>query len=158
MKAFKALILQLRLYAMAAWVYELYRLLAKPQTHGALVAVWHQQRLLLVEVSYRQGLSLPGGGIHRGETPRQAAVRELAEELGLRVNPEALVDPWSCTRTYAGGSNTVTIFSLQLRDEPVVQVDGLELVGIRWLTMPEALTHPPATAPKGLSVAQGVRP
>lgn len=35
----------------------------------------------------------PGGGIDAGETPSAAAVREVAEETGLEVPPEALVGP-----------------------------------------------------------------
>ena len=34
-----------------------------------------------------------GGGIEPGESPREAAVRELAEESGLVVQPSALVGP-----------------------------------------------------------------
>lgn len=34
--------------------------------------------------------SLPGGGAHRGENPKEAAVRELAEELSVAVRPEQL--------------------------------------------------------------------
>jgi 8-oxo-dGTP pyrophosphatase MutT (NUDIX family) len=98
-KLAKQLITRLRFYWLAARLYEAYRLLARPHTHGALVAIWHQQRLLLVQASYRRSLSLPGGGIERGETPRQAAVRELAEELGLRVAPQELVDPWQTSPT-----------------------------------------------------------
>lgn len=35
----------------------------------------------------------PGGGIDPGETPREAAVRELAEETGLRVSEDELLGP-----------------------------------------------------------------
>ncbi|WP_308249949.1 NUDIX hydrolase [Sphaerisporangium fuscum] len=52
---------------------------------AALAAVWHDDRLLLVFNRFRQGWELPGGRIDPGETPRQAAVRELREETGLRI-------------------------------------------------------------------------
>jgi 8-oxo-dGTP pyrophosphatase MutT (NUDIX family) len=35
----------------------------------------------------------PGGGVEDGETLRATAVRELAEEIGLRVDPAALEGP-----------------------------------------------------------------
>ncbi|MET9972453.1 NUDIX hydrolase [Streptomyces sp. NPDC006356] len=44
-------------------------------------------RVLLVEPNYREGWALPGGTIESGdgETPRQGARRETAEEIGLDV-------------------------------------------------------------------------
>ncbi|MFD1662421.1 NUDIX domain-containing protein [Streptomyces caeni] len=44
-------------------------------------------RVLLVEPNYRDGWTLPGGTIESddGETPRQGARRETAEEIGLDV-------------------------------------------------------------------------
>ncbi|GGJ33278.1 NUDIX domain-containing protein [Streptomyces brasiliensis] len=44
-------------------------------------------RVLLVEPNYREGWGLPGGTIESddGETPRQGACRETAEEIGLDV-------------------------------------------------------------------------
>lgn len=140
--AMKRLILRLRLYRLAARLYELYRRLRKPTTQGALVALWWQGRLLLVETSYRRELSLPGGGMKRGEAPTAAAVRELREELGLRVRPDQLGDPWSCRERSAGGENTVWIFALQLEQEPAIRVDGLEIVGWQWLTPQQALGQP----------------
>lgn len=44
----------------------------------------------------------PGGGIDPGETPEQAAVREVAEETGLQVTREDLIGPLS-TRTAVHG-------------------------------------------------------
>ncbi|MET9465263.1 NUDIX hydrolase [Streptomyces sp. NPDC006544] len=44
-------------------------------------------RVLLVEPNYREGWALPGGTIEsdRGESPRTAARRESAEEIGIDV-------------------------------------------------------------------------
>jgi 8-oxo-dGTP diphosphatase len=138
----KRVIARLRLYHLAAAGYEFYRLVARPHTHGALVAIWHRQRLLLVQTSYLRSLSLPGGGIERGETPLQAAVREVAEELGLRVAAEELQNPWQITETSARGQNTVTILAWQADHLPEIRVDGLEIRACQWLSREEALMRP----------------
>lgn len=50
-------------------------------------------RLLIVEPNYREGWTLPGGTVEsdEGETPRQAARRETAEEIGLDIAPGRLL-------------------------------------------------------------------
>lgn len=50
-------------------------------------------RVLLVEPNYRDGWALPGGTVESddGETPRQGARRETAEEIGLDVRLGALL-------------------------------------------------------------------
>lgn len=141
-KRLKRLVARLRLYWLAARLYETWQLLARPHNHGALVAIWHQRRLLLVQTSYRHGLGLPGGGLERRETARQAAVRELAEELGLKVSLDELLDPWQITETSARGKNSVTIYTLRATQEPAIGLDGLELVAYHWLTTQEALGRP----------------
>src|SRR5919199_1540826 len=65
--------------ARAAW-----RVL-KPKHHGAVVALWRGDRLLMVHQTYRRCWLLPGGGIGRRETPEEAARRELKEELALEA-------------------------------------------------------------------------
>lgn len=49
----------------------------------------------------------PGGGIDPGESPRQAAVRELAEETGLQVAPEQLLGPVAVRDVTHGYSDQV---------------------------------------------------
>lgn len=48
----------------------------------ATVVCWQRDRILLVERG-RSRWSLPGGTISRGETPLEAAARELSEETSL---------------------------------------------------------------------------
>ncbi len=40
-------------------------------------------RVVLVRLTYAPGWRLPGGGVHKGERPEEAAMRELREEIGL---------------------------------------------------------------------------
>ncbi|MEU9924036.1 NUDIX hydrolase [Streptomyces griseoluteus] len=49
---------------------------------AAVVALWRDGRVLMVFDRYRQTWELPGGRIEQGESPRQAAGRELLEESG----------------------------------------------------------------------------
>ncbi|MEU9122275.1 NUDIX hydrolase [Streptomyces sp. NPDC048506] len=50
-------------------------------------------RILLVEPNYRDTWILPGGTVESdaGESPRQAARRETAEEIGLDIEPGTLL-------------------------------------------------------------------
>lgn len=135
----KWLVGHLRLYWLASVTYEIWRLVFRPHTHGALVAIWYKDQVLLVETSYRRSWGLPGGGIAGGETARQAAVRELTEELGLVVQPEELLNPWTISEGGLGGLNTVTIYELEARELPKLVIDGLEIVAFHWLSRNEAL-------------------
>ncbi len=58
--------------------------LTRGMTLGVRVAVTDAEgRILLVKHTYLDGWWLPGGGVDRGETAQDAAVRELREETGL---------------------------------------------------------------------------
>lgn len=44
-------------------------------------------RALIVKANYKSYWTFPGGIIDKGETPKQAALRETLEEVGIMLNP-----------------------------------------------------------------------
>ena len=51
----------------------------------------HEGRVLLCQLTYKRDWDLPGGVVEVGESPRLAVQREVEEELGLAIEPGALV-------------------------------------------------------------------
>ena len=61
-----------------------FRLVTRPELFGAhAIPLTPEGKLVLIKLRYVPGWRLPGGGLKAGETPREAAVRELREEIGL---------------------------------------------------------------------------
>lgn len=60
-----------------------HRLVGKHTLGVKGMVVTQDERIVLVRHSYMPGWHFPGGGVKRGETPEQAIVRELSEEIGL---------------------------------------------------------------------------
>ncbi len=86
----------LRTHVFQAW----FRL-SRPMTLGSRVLARDAHgRFLLVRHGYTPGWHLPGGGVERGETLEEAAVRELAEEGGARA-----VEPLRLIHVFANFAN-----------------------------------------------------
>lgn len=69
---------------------------APPALRLGCLGVLQNERgeVLLVEKSYKEGpdrFGLPGGCAHQGEDARTAARREIREELGLEIEPGAVL-------------------------------------------------------------------
>jgi 8-oxo-dGTP diphosphatase len=115
----------------------------RPRHDGALVAVWHGEEVLAVRTSYMGGIwSFPGGGVKRGETPEAAALREIEEEVGLRVAPESLRLAIDHTSRWHYRLDRVRIFEARLAERPPVRIDNREIVAARWMTA-EGLVRQP---------------
>ena len=68
-------------------------------------------KVLLARHSYMKGWSLPGGGVHRGEIPVAALLRELGEELGeVRSDAPELIGVFS--RPAGWATNVVMLYRL----------------------------------------------
>lgn len=115
--------------------------MTRPRLHGAAVAVWHQGRVLVLRNSYRRLLSLPAGGLRRGEDPREAARRELREEVGIDVPAAALRPVRVIVWQVAHAEDHVHLFELHLEEAPELRVDGREVVCAEFLPPGEAIAR-----------------
>ncbi|WP_421172708.1 bifunctional NUDIX hydrolase/phosphatase PAP2 family protein [Aeromonas sp. 601115] len=68
---------------------------------AAACAIRHQDQLLLVQDRISSRYSLSGGYIDGGESPEQAALRELYEETGLRGEVVADLGRWQKAQVFA---------------------------------------------------------
>jgi 8-oxo-dGTP diphosphatase len=98
-------------------------------------------RILLVEPTYKDYWELPGGVVEADESPHDAAVRELAEELGLAVAPgRLLVVDWVPPR--AGRTEGVMFVYdggvLDASQTDAIRLPPQELRSWAWSTLPQA--------------------
>ena len=110
----------------------LYNRAFHPRVRGVGVFVRCDDRLLLVRSTYQSWWALPSGRVDRGESPRDAAVRELREETSLAVDPSALRELGDLHLEHNHIRDHVTFFELRCEREPRVQCDGAEIAELRW--------------------------
>jgi len=128
-------------YRLAYRLIHIYWFICRPSLRGALVAVWHDDRILLVKPSYMPVYSLPGGGVKKGEEPIAAAVRELGEEIDLHLSANALKRVFEYTCNNSGMTDTVIIFETHLTEPPQITIDNREIIRADFVTLDEALSR-----------------
>ncbi|HEX6240081.1 MAG TPA: NUDIX hydrolase [Polyangiales bacterium] len=126
-------------YVCAYQLMRTYWKVAKPTTHGALITLWSGNEVLLVRNSYVPYYSLPGGYVRSGESGADAALRELAEEVGVTAQPEQLTLVLDETHDWQGKRDHVQIFAFEVSERPQVSVDHREVIEARWWTPEQAL-------------------
>lgn len=65
--------------------------LHKKRLSAGMLLFDEQGQLLVVEPTYKETWEIPGGVVEANESPRQAAIREVAEELALYCQPLRLL-------------------------------------------------------------------
>ena len=116
--------------------------LRRPTLRGACVALWHEERLLVIRNSYRRGETLPGGNLRRRESPRTAAQRELAEEVGIDVDAEELTFCCSVQTRGRYADGLTHVFEIEFEDEPNPTIDQREVVWAGFCPAEQLATRP----------------
>ena len=111
----------------------------------------------------------PGGGLDPGETPRQGAARELAEETGLRLAPGALGEPvlhreieFTFAGTLYAQSEQFFLARVPGHEVNTAGFSPLERASVlehRWWTLPDLAATVETVYPQGLAQllqAQGI--
>lgn len=117
-------------YRVADRVRKVWWRVRKPHLQGVSV-VAHDERgqILLIRLSYGKGYwSFPGGGIKKGETPAEAATREMTEEVGC--HPYNLRPIGVLEEDLSGARSTVHVFSAACMDTP--RPDRREVIETRF--------------------------
>ena len=107
---------------------------------GAYVAVWHQQKILLIKNGYKSYQTFPCGNIKSSEGVQEAALRELYEEVGICATRQDL--ELSMVLPYAEqyDHQIVFIFELHLEQRPKISIDNREVVDAFWCSPTQALS------------------
>lgn len=136
---------------------------ALPRTRVIAHALFRDtaDRVLLLQVSYKNDWELPGGIVERHEPPRVGAEREVLEEIGLvRVLGQPLVIDW--LPPYLGWDDAVEfIFDggvLSAEDVAAMRLHDGEISSAHWLTAGEAAPRLSPLAARRLLWIDEVRP
>lgn len=105
--------------------------------------VCREGKILLVEHIFRgrNFYNLPGGGIEEGETPEEAALRELEEEAGVKGK---ILRPLTIEYK-ADGESRIYSFLVDVPEDavpikgidPELSVDEQTIRGVKWLALHE---------------------
>ena len=104
-----------------------------PQKDRVRVIVYRDDgAILLVKNRFsRQGWALPGGGVNRNESYEQAAVREVSEEIGLKIHNLRYLGKANSHESYAKFS--VRVFAAHASNCDIKC--NFEIMEARWLSM-----------------------
>jgi 8-oxo-dGTP pyrophosphatase MutT (NUDIX family) len=120
---------------------------------GVQVYPIKNNKILVMEEKFKQGLvTFVAGQVNSHEFPRDAAVRELHEELNIKVNPDKLKLFASRIRMKAnkeGATNYDYFFVINEFDESELKPNPEEVLQVFWVELDELKNNKTITSPDG---------
>ncbi|MEX0748816.1 MAG: NUDIX domain-containing protein [Candidatus Saccharimonadales bacterium] len=130
----------------------LHNFLRRPQLYRVRCAIFYQGEILLVRhVGGANEWSLPGGGIHRNETPIIAAEREVWEELKLTVSNLRELEHMRVTHKYVTTDNVLVRGEATMRK---LRRRKWELQAAEWFTLDDLPTPLSPTAKRVIDITK----
>ncbi len=107
---------------------EYYKSLPAKRMGAGVLFFNDQNELLLVQPTYKDTWEIPGGIVELSESPRDAVLREVHEELGLKIEPELL--NFTCIEYMSAGKeiseSLMFVFSGGVLTENIINQINLE--------------------------------
>ncbi len=100
-------------------------------------------RLLIVKPTYKKYWEIPGGAVNENESPLEACIREIKEELGLDVKPSHLLCLDYISNSDQKGDRLMFVFDgglLPASDAAKIKLLAEELSEYRFVTIDEAVS------------------
>ena len=103
-----------------------------PRVAAGVLFTDDQDRILMVVPTYKDYYDIPGGYVEHGETPYQAAQREVFEELGIKppIGRLLVADWWQDSPEADGGAKLLLVFDgsrLAPRSHEKIRTDPKEI-------------------------------
>ena len=99
-------------------------------------------KALIVKANYKPHWTFPGGIIDAGESPAEAAVREVSEEVGLTLDRDTLRFAWVAHRSSEVINSYQFVFYGELPDnaEQSIVLQASEIDEYVWVSRDEVMT------------------
>lgn len=111
---------------------EYYRTLPRRYMGAGMLFTDSANNILLLETTYKEFYEIPGGVVESGESPREAARREIQEELGIQVDPGAMLIVDTRSQPAPKGDAIMIVYDGGIIEDPAaLQPDGDEIAQVR---------------------------
>ncbi len=107
----------------------------RPTVNGVFIAIWYKEKLLMIRNSYKKSFTIPCGRIKRDEDSADAAVRELYEEVGIKVDKHQIKFIGIYTTNYNHIKDIGNFFEIEMTELPKLKIDNREVVWSQFMPL-----------------------